>query len=366
MTAARRCQAQVAILMATYNSAAYTAEQIASISRQSFRDWHLFVQDDCSTDATPQVIERSRLQDPGRITVLRTSANLGAKANFASLLAGVTARYLMFCDGDDVWEGDKIERTLNLLKRYEAVFGVDKPLLVHTDLMVVDRDLQPIASSFWRMQGNDPRASLRFNRNLVGSPAAGCTMLLNRPLRDRSVPIPAAAIMHDWWLLIVASAFGNVIYLNRTTVRYRQHGANVVGALDWGPWAMARSFLGLLGGRTALQRSIDRTVLQGRALLERFGHDLTPRQRRLVAGLAWPARDRLQRLGHLLAGHLYKHGFARTFGFVVHFCFLSPRYPHQPSAGGVPQPSARSRAGGAPGLMGGRQLRSAAQDQDRP
>ena len=105
--------------------------------------------------------------------------------------------------------------------------------MLHTDLAVVDRQLQPLAASFWAMQDQDPVAARHLRRNLVGNCAAGCTILINRALRDRAVPIPPAAIMHDWWLMLVASAFGHVIQLPLPMVLYRQHGRNALGAQRW-------------------------------------------------------------------------------------------------------------------------------------
>ena len=57
--------------------------------------------------------------------------------------------YFMFCDQDDVWCSDKIEKTLKKMKCMEATYGAI-PLLVHTDLELVDESLKTIASSMWK------------------------------------------------------------------------------------------------------------------------------------------------------------------------------------------------------------------------
>ena len=36
------------------------------------------------------------------------------------------------------------------------------------------------------------------------------TVLLNRALLNQALPIPAEALMHDWWLALVASRFGQI------------------------------------------------------------------------------------------------------------------------------------------------------------
>jgi hypothetical protein len=312
--------ASVAILMATYNNGAFLAAQIESIRAQTFTDWHLFIQDDRSGDDTLAVARRCQRLDPTRVTVLENPQNLGAKGNFSRLLAAVDAPYLMLSDGDDVWEPWKVERSLALFRRFEARFGAAEPLLLHTDLAVVDRDLAPIAPSFWRMQGQDPRRSMAFRRNLVANCAAGCTILVNRALRRRATPVPEAAIMHDWWLMLVASAFGHIIYLDQRSVRYRQHGGNAVGAKRWDLARIAAETLGLWRGETRMLRSVERTIMQDRAFLARYGARLPAKLRRAAAGVAWPPYGAFARARHLVAWRLTKPGLLRSLGFLLLFC----------------------------------------------
>ena len=69
-----------------------------------------------------------------------------------------------------------------------------------------------------------------FNAQLLSNTLTGCTSLFNRRLVELSLPIPADAIMHDWWLSLVASAFGVRAYIDQALIDYRQHGSNAIGA----------------------------------------------------------------------------------------------------------------------------------------
>ena len=66
----------------------------------------------------------------------------------------------------------------------------------------------------------------------------GCTAVMNRELLDIALPIPKEALVHDWWLALVASSFGVIRYIEETSILYRQHGENTIGAkgIGWEYW----------------------------------------------------------------------------------------------------------------------------------
>jgi glycosyltransferase involved in cell wall biosynthesis len=192
----------------------------------------LVVRDDGSVDDTLGVVHERAARDP-RITLLPPDGrNLRAPASFGVLLAharAIGASYVFLADQDDVWHPNKIEYSLDVLRRLERERGTDCPLLVHTDLEVVGPRLEPIAPSFAKLQRLPGPGGWHLSRLLVQNVVTGCTAAMNRALLDVVVPFPAVA-MHDWWVAQCAAAFGHIEYLPCATVRYRQHGQNVVGA----------------------------------------------------------------------------------------------------------------------------------------
>jgi rhamnosyltransferase len=222
----------VAIVMATYNGAAHVEEQIRSLQAQDFSGWKLYVRDDGSSDATPALVARLASEDP-RITVLPAGARLGVIGNFGALLQHAHrsgAEYVFPCDQDDVWQPTKISRALACMTRLEERHGRGAPLLVHTDLAVVDETLQLIHPSFLAFQGLAHEKRTPLHVLLVQNFVTGCASLLNRSLLDLVLPIPERCIMHDWWIAQCAAACGRIGFVAEATVRYRQHGANQVGA----------------------------------------------------------------------------------------------------------------------------------------
>ncbi len=219
------------ILLATFNGERYIAEQINSILNQTYANWRLIIRDDGSKDRTVSIINDFKIRYPDKIIMIKDDrGNLGACRNFATLLERAEADYIMFCDQDDIWLPRKIETTYRKMSEMVKRYTDRLPLLVYTDMKVVDKDLKVVADSYWKYQAFNPKSGKVLNRLLVSNVIIGCTVMLNKALRDLSIPFSNDALMHDWWAGLVSVAFGKNDYLEEATVLYRQHGSNVVGA----------------------------------------------------------------------------------------------------------------------------------------
>ncbi len=221
---------KIDILLSTYNGERYLRELLESIINQSFTDWRLLIRDDGSRDKTPEILDEYHRRNPDKIILMpQADGNLGAMLSFGKLMEYSTASYVMFCDQDDVWLKDKIQLSFNKLLELEQKFGHERPLLVYTDSMLADQDLNVISNSMLHHMGFDRPKVAQFRNLILCNVAIGNTVIFNRALVKLSCPIPKDATMHDWWVAIVASAFGHVDYVPSPTVFYRQHDDNVCG-----------------------------------------------------------------------------------------------------------------------------------------
>ena len=233
---------QIDVLMATYNGELYIEEQVKSLMDQTFQDFHLYIRDDGSTDKTLRLIRELALQYPEKISILPSKERLGVIGNFSALMTQSRAPYLMFCDQDDVWDKDKIAVTIAKMHELELSVGTHIPVLVHADARVVNQELVEIAPSFWQYAALDPVKCQTLNRLIVQNNVTGCCMMINRAVKERALPIPTEAVMHDWWLALVASGFGCVGCVERPLMSYRQHANNVVGAKKFSLWNQGLAF----------------------------------------------------------------------------------------------------------------------------
>lgn len=221
---------KIAILLATYNGEKYIAEQIDSILEQTDKDWMLYIHDDGSKDGTVEILEMYARRYPNQIHIVDGASTGGAKQNFFYLFSQVEAPYYMCCDQDDVWSPEKIKITkkemLHLEKEDETL-----PCLVFTELKVVDEDLNVLNKKMSDYQGLDCK-NLSINRALIQNVVTGCTMMINRTMREEFEKLTdyTDVLMHDWWVMLVATRFGKVSFVEDATILYRQHGNNGVGA----------------------------------------------------------------------------------------------------------------------------------------
>jgi glycosyltransferase, family 2 len=217
----------IAILMATYNGSRFIREQVLSLMSQDYKDFNVYVRDDGSTDDTLEILKDLMIQFPGRIEILRDPVqHRGPRDAFMYLLKNVEARYYMFCDQDDVWLPFKVSHTLHRMQEVELK-NPGKPVMIHTDLRVVDSNLDTIGESFWKWRGYLVDVSKNFNYTVMGNIFTGCTIMINRGVRDLAFPISDYARMHDEWIGLVTAKHGVVENLKEQTILYRQHSDNV-------------------------------------------------------------------------------------------------------------------------------------------
>lgn len=250
---------QIAILLATYNSDHFLSALLDSIFAQSNKEWELFIIDDGSEDETLDIINYYQSKYGKIHLVLNPNKHSGPKNNFLYLLSLVDASYYMFCDHDDVWLPYKIEKSMKQMHLCEDQ-NEKRPVLIHSDLYVVDVDLKLISSSFFEYAGLLPNILLSSSKHLAHSNCVtGCTMLFNQKAKRSSLPASKYALMHDSWIALKVLKNGGIIYcIKEPLVLYRQHSNNALGAVkkkhlgffemfkgNWKQYKMSHSAIGI-------------------------------------------------------------------------------------------------------------------------
>ncbi|PXV62187.1 glycosyl transferase family 2 [Dysgonomonas alginatilytica] len=219
----------IVILLATYNGGKYLREQLDSLIAQTYKDWILYIRDDSSTDETTSIINEyaSKYEN---ITLLKDKVlHRGACGSFMWLLEQVEGKYYMFCDQDDIWLPNKIELLYNAMLLEEDRYP-EVPILINTDLVIVNEKLEVLSPSFWEYGRMNPQ---RINEKYISvtNSITGCATMFNNKAKEVCFPVNENVIMHDYWLgLCVWSTGGRIVSLPIATIFYRQHLSNTLGA----------------------------------------------------------------------------------------------------------------------------------------
>ena len=264
------------IAVPIYNCAKWLDAFFESLLGQDDSDWHMIARDDGSGDDSIAIAQAWRQRLGARMTVIDNPSrnNLGPVGSYNVLLEACTSDLVMLADPDDVWKPNKISLSRAAMSGMEAKYGREIPLVLFTDAEVIDEQGSQFASSYWKWSGMDQRLCIHFRRMLVESAAISSTMLVNRAALRLALPITGSFSLQDWWIALVACAFGKIAYLNEKTVFYRRHSANDSVA------PMTRSLSSTLGNLFLAKRRVNALLEKlsphAAAFLARFGDRLSP------------------------------------------------------------------------------------------
>lgn len=220
----------IQVLMSAYNGEKYISEQIDSILAQDcgnkgLANVKLLIRDDGSSDSTRDILEQYVVNYPSQVSWYHGD-NKGVIKSFFDLLekSDDEADYYAFADQDDYWMPEKLSVGIKKIEEMKKDSD-DIPLLYCCRPKLVDENLNPLVSEIKR-----PPMRPSFNNALIENIVTGCTIVMDRNLRDmvKAAP-PRYTVMHDWWFYIIASSFGRVYYDETPHICYRQHGGNEVG-----------------------------------------------------------------------------------------------------------------------------------------
>ncbi len=249
----------ISIALCTFNGERFLDKQLESLARQTLPPLEIVVCDDGSTDGTVAAVTRFARRAPFPVRLFANVKHLGIKGNFEKALARCRGRYIALADQDDVWNKEKLSELFGEMEKVQATRGNDKPILIHSDMTVVDKDGEVIHGSYFRLRGLRRRHRQPLGELVAQNYVTGCTTLINRPLLDLVLPIPAGAPIHDWWIALVAAASGVVRTVPRPLVHYRAHSANAVGP-------KGREWLSLLALPNMARANFQPALLQSYAL----------------------------------------------------------------------------------------------------
>lgn len=329
----------ITVLLAAWNGEAYIEEQLDSILGQTIcagqlepgletnsgkEKLRIMVSDDGSNDRTPEILARYCERYPEQVIFNHRSSERrkqdmadgipAAAGNFFWLLSQADDEYILLSDQDDVWKPNKVEVLLKEMKRLEDKYGTDHPILVHSDMEVVDADRTVIHPSFFKYQKCEP-SRCGFSELLAENSVTGGAVMMNRALAKLLKERPEACCMHDWWIALAASCFGTISYVKEALYLYRQHGNNTLGAKETGS---VKDMTERLERSAQVKENYRKMAAQAHAFGKMYREKMSEEQKAVLrAYLALRYQSPLGRLKNIVRNRFFKSSKIQTIAQCV-------------------------------------------------
>ena len=303
--------------MCTYNGEMYIREQLQSIIDNTVKNWKLYVFDDQSYDNTIKIIQEFQNKYPDKIFIKINQTKKGAITNFLSSIYEIgmvmnDEDFIMLCDQDDIWYQNKIKITLASMKKMVRLYGNEKPLLVCSDVTVVDNNLNIIHNSFRQMNHYNV-SKLDFPHLMMENKVQGCTTMFNKSMAVLLDRLPSKATMYDGWLALIASVFGKIQYLEVQTMMYRQHTDNVQGSIAYKDDVKNKLF-----HLDRQKQIVMNTTGQIKEFLQIYGAKIPLKDRKAGKAFATLSQQNfILRRYHIMRYHMWKSGILRNIGILI-------------------------------------------------
>lgn len=206
----------VSVAMATYNGAAFLAEQIESIVGQTYPSVEIVIADDASTDDTVSIVKAFQ-ERYSFIYLLRNENNCGVTKTFENAVRHCRGEYVALCDQDDLWVPEKLATLVEAIGDHDAAYA---------DSLLIDESGRSLNITFKSMM--NLRSYYSGVPFLLSNTIAGHSLLVRTSFLQSILPFPAH-LYFDLWIAFNAAAGRGVTYVDKPLVLYRQHTTNTVG-----------------------------------------------------------------------------------------------------------------------------------------
>lgn len=218
----------ISILVATFNGERFLPELLLSLAHQTYQPLEIVFCDDGSTDQTISILEEFARSSPINSKMFRNQETKGYARNFLEGMNLCRGDYVAFCDQDDVWKRNKLERLVTMIKPDLT------PSMVFSDCELVDSELKSLNQTAIGFSGISERQKEQiFNgellKVLLQHPLIpGMCMLVHRERTLKNLPIPPG-LMHDYAISAGFSKGADYSFIDECLVLYRQHTKNSIG-----------------------------------------------------------------------------------------------------------------------------------------
>lgn len=217
---------KISVAMTVYNGEKYLAEQLDSIRCQTRQADEVVICDDISGDSSAELIrgyiEKYGLSGSWFFSV--NDRNKGYASNFFDAVEKTTGELVFFCDQDDIWLPDRLERMERVMEEHADIqmLGSEfEPFCCSEDAPTIRRE---VLESFHN-DGSLEHVPFTAANVFIGS--EGCTMCIRKSFWEQIREYWFPGWAHDEFVWKLSLCLDGCYIYHKTTLKRRMHAGNV-------------------------------------------------------------------------------------------------------------------------------------------
>lgn len=213
----------VSIVLCTFNGEAYLHEQLKSLEEQSYSNIEFICSDNNSTDATASILQSWCTKSSNRFFF--NCPEKGLNKNFYSAIEYAKGEYIIFCDQDDIWLNEKVERLVLYYQQHpeaSMLYCLSAPFEKTALIQKLHTDKGN------HLEGTDIRKTMLVSFTL------GHNICIRRDLLLQMQPSPGETVAYDWWITVSAMCLGPIKCLPVVLTHWRKHKTNTTHKINEG------------------------------------------------------------------------------------------------------------------------------------
>ena len=217
------------VIMCVYNGEKFLSEQLESLKNQTRPANYVKIFDDCSTDNSFNLIsEFVKKNNIENWVVIQNNTNKGWRLNFYDALSTCYSDIIFFCDQDDIWHSDKIEKMATAMEADTRILTLSGlQYLIDSNGEKIKKN-ERVLSCGEKYNNSITKSGLYENlQALCWKSRIGCAMAIRREMKDLLIYFKRDIIfVHDMWAVNTASLFNGYFIINYPCIKYRIHEEN--------------------------------------------------------------------------------------------------------------------------------------------
>ena len=202
----------VTFALFAYNQEKYIREAVEGAFSQTYEPLEIILSDDCSSDKTFEIMQEmaAGYDGPHKVSVRQSESNRGLAEHINALVSEAAGEVIVMAAGDDISMPERTSLLMEIFKKYPETAAA--------------------LSNFEAFPSNDQGKQYRLNRKVTlveilaagGGVQKGATYAYRKKCFFWPSRLPDWVISEDRILPLRAALIGDVSYLDKQLVRYRQ------------------------------------------------------------------------------------------------------------------------------------------------